>query len=112
MDVNRPDATKAHVLDAARDAAFSGLTAPLPPLRRRPMAEAAEQLLARAGCLPSVLRTQEPVVFGERQEGSDVSSANVAELEPEVPEPDRMNGARSDSSALAEGGEPFNIAAE
>lgn len=51
------------------------------------MAEAAQQLLAGTRWLRAVLRTPEPAVFAEQQdeEGSDVSSVNVAELEPEAP---------------------------
>nr|WP_167392236.1 hypothetical protein [Mesorhizobium sophorae] len=53
-------------------------------------------------------------MFAERQdeEGADARSADVAEQEPEAPEPDTTNAKLADSSALAEGGEPFNIAAE
>lgn len=106
--------TKAHILDAVRDAASEEAAERLSDLKKQPMAEAAEQLLAGTGWLPAVLRTPEPAVFAERQDekGADARSADVAELEPEAPEPDTTNAALAESSALAEGGEPFNIAAE
>ncbi|WP_136616939.1 MULTISPECIES: ParB/RepB/Spo0J family partition protein [Mesorhizobium] len=106
--------TKAHILDAVRDAASEEAAERLSDLNKQPMAEAAEQLLAGTGWLPAVLRTPEPAVFAEGQdeEGADARSADVAELEPEAPEPDTTNAALADSSALAEGGEPFTIAAE
>ncbi|ESZ12314.1 plasmid stablization protein ParB [Mesorhizobium sp. L2C085B000] len=106
--------TKAHILDAVRDAASEEAAERLSDLKKQPMAEAAEQLLAGTGWLPAVLRTPEPAVFAERQdeEGADARSTDVAELEPEAAEPDTTNAALADSSALAEWGEPFNIAAE
>ncbi|MGX8009708.1 hypothetical protein ACVDG8_012195 [Mesorhizobium sp. ORM8.1] len=53
-------------------------------------------------------------MFAERQdeEGADARSADVAKPEREAPDPDTTNAALADSSAMAEGGEPFNIAAE
>ncbi|RWP10647.1 ParB/RepB/Spo0J family partition protein [Mesorhizobium sp.] len=106
--------TKAHILDAVRDAASEEAADRLSDLKKQPMAEAAELVLAGTGWLPAVLRTPEPVVFAEQQdeEGADARSADVAALEPEAPELDTTNAALADSSALAEGGEPFNIAAE
>ncbi|MER9140300.1 ParB/RepB/Spo0J family partition protein [Mesorhizobium sp. M0830] len=106
--------TKAHILDAVREAASEEAAERLSDLKKQPMAQAAEQLLAGTGWLPAALRTPEPAVFAERQdeEGANARSTAVAELEPEAPEPDTTNGALADSSALAEGGEPFNIAAE
>lgn len=97
--------TKAHILDAVRDAASEEAAERLSDLKKQPMAEAAEQVLAGTGWLPAVLRTPEPVVFAERQdeEGADARSADVAELEPEAPELDTTNAALADSSALAEG---------
>jgi ParB family chromosome partitioning protein len=106
--------TKAHILDAVREAASEEAAERLSDLKKQPMAEAAEQLLAGTRWLPAVLGTPEPAVFAERQdeEGADARSADVAELEPEAPEPDTTNAVLADSSALAEGGEHFNIAAE
>ncbi|MER9455566.1 ParB/Srx family N-terminal domain-containing protein [Mesorhizobium sp. M0478] len=105
--------TKAHILDAVREAASEEAADRLSDLKKQPMAEVAEQLLAGTGWLPAVLRTPEPAVFAERQdEEGDARSAVVAELESEDPEPDTTNATLADSSALAEGREPFNIAAE
>jgi ParB family chromosome partitioning protein len=98
------------VCEAVSDEGADRLSA----LKKQPMAEAAEQLLAGTGWVPAVLRIREPAVFAERQdeEGADDRSADVAELEPEAPEPDTTNAALADSSALVEEGEPFNVAAE
>ncbi|WP_413774682.1 hypothetical protein [Mesorhizobium sp. AR10] len=99
---------KAHILNAVRDAAGEEAAERLSDLKKQPMAEAAEQLLAGTGWLPAVLRTPEPAVFAERQdeEGVDARSADVAEAEPEAPEADTTNAALADSSSLAEGANP------
>nr|WP_095088925.1 ParB/RepB/Spo0J family partition protein [Mesorhizobium sophorae] len=51
--------TKAHILDAVREAASEEAAERLSDLKKQPMAEAAEQLLAGTGWLPAVLRTPE-----------------------------------------------------
>lgn len=106
--------TKAQILDAVRDAASEDALDRLSTLKKQPMAEAAEQLLAGTGWLPAILRTEEPVVFGKRQdeEGADARSGNDVEIEPEASEPDAANAALADGGALAPEGERFNVAAE
>ncbi|AWC20960.1 plasmid partitioning protein [Aminobacter sp. MSH1] len=106
--------TKAHILDVVREAVSEEAVDRLSALKKQPMAEAAEPLLAGTGWLPAVLRTQEPPAFVERQDagGRDARSADVAELEPETAQPEPANSALAESSALAEEGEPFNVAAE
>lgn len=106
--------TKAHILDAVREAVSEEAVERLSALKKQAMAEAAEQLLAGTGWLPAVLRTQEPAVFAERPDegGSAVRLADVAELEPEAAPPGTANSTVTQSSALAEGSEPFNVAAE
>ncbi|MBZ9920167.1 hypothetical protein LB517_24610 [Mesorhizobium sp. BR1-1-12] len=85
-----------------------------PASARRHSPQAAEPLLVGTGWLPAVLLTPEPAVFAELQdeEGADARSADVAELGLEAPEPDTTNAALADRSAVAERGEPVNIAAE
>jgi ParB family chromosome partitioning protein len=106
--------TKAHILGAVCEAVSEEAVDRLSALKKQPMAEAAEQLLAGTGWLPAVLRTPEPAVFAERQdeEGADARSTDVAELEPEALEPDTANLAFAEDSGLAEEGKPFNVAAE
>ncbi|RVD46252.1 chromosome partitioning protein ParB [Mesorhizobium sp. M4B.F.Ca.ET.169.01.1.1] len=110
--------TKAQILDAVREAASEDAVDRLSALKKQPMAEAAEQLLAGTGWLPSIMRTQEPAVFGKLQEeaegaeGAYDRSADVAELGPEAAEPEAANVALADGSAPAPEGEQFNVAAE
>ncbi|MBZ9887322.1 ParB/RepB/Spo0J family partition protein [Mesorhizobium sp. BR1-1-3] len=94
--------TKAHILDAVREAASEEAAQRLSDLKKQPMAEAAEQLLAGTGWLPAVLRTEQRALSGERQDHvTDARSADVAELEPKPTQPD-----------TAEEAEAFNVAAE
>ncbi|MER8852830.1 ParB/Srx family N-terminal domain-containing protein [Mesorhizobium australicum] len=94
--------TKAHILDAVREAASEEAADRLSDLKKQPMAEAAEQLLAGTGWLPTVLRTEQRALSGERQDQvTDARSADVAELEPKPTQPD-----------TAEEAEAFNVAAE
>ncbi|RVC07239.1 chromosome partitioning protein ParB, partial [Mesorhizobium sp. M7A.F.Ca.AU.002.02.1.1] len=94
--------TKAHILDAVREAASEDAAERLSDLKKQPMAEAAEQLLAGTGWLPALLRTEQPAMSVERQdEAADARSADFAELEPKPSQPD-----------TAEEAEAFNVAAE
>ncbi|MER9182592.1 ParB/Srx family N-terminal domain-containing protein [Mesorhizobium sp. M0767] len=106
--------TRAHILDAVREAVSEEATDRLSDLKKQPMAEAAEQLLAGTGWLPAVLRTEQLALSLQRQDeaGENATLANVAERDPKPAQPDMTNAALADSSALAERGEPFNIAAE
>ncbi|MER9102680.1 ParB/RepB/Spo0J family partition protein [Mesorhizobium sp. M0848] len=94
--------TKAHILDAVREAASEEAAERLSDLKKQPMAEAAEQLLAGTGWLPAVLCTAQRALSGERQDQvTDARSADVAELEPKPAQPDTTEEAES-----------FNVAAE
>lgn len=94
--------TKAHILDAVREAASAEAADRLSDLKKQPMAEAAEQLLAGTGWLPAVLRTEQLAMSAEQQdEAEDARSADAAELEPEPAQQD-----------TAEQAEVFNVAAE
>jgi ParB family chromosome partitioning protein len=94
--------TKAHILDAVREAASEEAVDRLSALKKQPMAEAAEQLLAGTGWLPAVLRTEQLAMSAERQDETvDARSVDLAELEPKPVQPD-----------TAEAAEAFNVAAE
>ena len=85
--------TKAHNLAAVREAISDGAAERLSGMKKQPMAEAAEQLLAGTGWLPSLLRTAEPAWSAIEQ--------------PEVQEP-----AAPEDGAGSEDGESYAIAAE
>lgn len=94
--------TKAHILDAVREAASDEAAERLSDLKKQPMAEAAEQLLAGTGWLPAVLRTEQPAMSVERQDAAaDSRSADVSELDTKPAQPD-----------TAEETEAVNVAAE
>ncbi|MER9998800.1 ParB/RepB/Spo0J family partition protein [Mesorhizobium sp. M0051] len=94
--------TKAHILDAVREAASEEAAERLSDLKKQPMAEAAEQLLAGTGWLPVVLRTEQPAMSAEQQDETvDARSVDPAELEPKPAQTD-----------TAEEAEAFNVAAE
>lgn len=94
--------TKAHILDAVREAVSEEAAKRLSDLKKQPMAEAAEQLLAGTGWLPAVLRTEQPAMSVERQdEAADARSADVSELDTKPAQPDTIEDA-----------EAFNVAAE
>lgn len=106
--------TKANILDAVREAVSDEAVDRLSALKKQPMAEAAEQLLARTGWLPAVLRTQDIPAFAERQdeEGPDLREADAAELEPATPDADATDAALADCNVPADEGEPVRVAAE
>ncbi|ESX29212.1 MULTISPECIES: ParB/Srx family N-terminal domain-containing protein [unclassified Mesorhizobium] len=95
--------TKAYILDAVREAASAEVADRLSDLKKQPMAEAAEQLLAGTGWLPAVLRTEQLAMSAEQQHeaGEDVRSADVSELDTKPAQPDMIEDA-----------EAFNVAAE
>jgi len=103
--------TKAHILEAVREAASEEAVDRLSALKKQPMAEAAEQLLAGTGWLPAVLRTPEPTAHGEQHDvtdaeaaASDEPQADLARVEADLVSPD--------SAASPEENEPFHVAAE
>ncbi|TGT46301.1 ParB/Srx family N-terminal domain-containing protein [Mesorhizobium sp. M8A.F.Ca.ET.165.01.1.1] len=94
--------TKAHILDAVREAASEEAAERLLDLKKQPMAEAAEQLLAGTGWLPAVLRTEQLAMSAERRdEAADARSADVSGLDTNPFQPDSIEDA-----------EAFNVAAE
>ncbi|RWO70223.1 MAG: chromosome partitioning protein ParB [Mesorhizobium sp.] len=94
--------TKAHILDAVREAASEEAAARLSDLKKQPMAEAAEQLLAGTGWLPAILRTEPPAMSVERQdETADARSVDVSEVETKAAQFDTVEEA-----------EAFDVAAE
>jgi ParB family chromosome partitioning protein len=69
--------TKAHILNAVREGVGDEAAERIAGLKKAEMAQAAEQLLAGTGWLPSVLRTARPV---SRDTGSDTEAfAQAAE---------------------------------
>jgi ParB family chromosome partitioning protein len=61
--------TKAHILAAVREAVGDEAADRIADLKKQPMAEAAEQLIAETGWLPSLMRTPQPAgLTGERRE--------------------------------------------
>ncbi len=61
--------TKAHILDAMREAVGDEAADRLAGLKKQAMAESAEQLLAGTGWLPPLLRTERPAwLTGEQPE--------------------------------------------
>lgn len=85
--------TKAHNLAAVREAISDEAAERLSGMKKQPMAEAAEQLLAGTGWLPCLLRTAEP--------------AWPAIEQPKVPE-----AVETENAATVEAGEGYSIAAE
>lgn len=64
--------TKAHILAAVREAASEEAAIRIASMKKQPMAEAAEQLLAGTGWLPALMRTPEPAwLAAEQTEGGD-----------------------------------------
>jgi len=69
--------TKAHILAAVREAVSDEAADRIASMKKQPMAEAAEQLLAGTGWLPSLLRT--PDVMASSESGVTQSYADAAE---------------------------------
>jgi len=88
--------TKAHILAAVREALGDEAAERIADKKKQDMAEAAEQLLAGTGWLPSVLRTERPAWLADAQ--PDIPA--MAEDEPEA------------ENAEAVEDEPFAVAAE
>jgi ParB family transcriptional regulator, chromosome partitioning protein len=59
--------TKAHILAAVREAVSDEAADRIAGMKKQPMAEAAEQLLAGTGWLPALLRTPEPALLATAQ---------------------------------------------
>lgn len=72
--------TKALILDAVREAVSDEAADRIASLKKQPMAEAAEQLLAGTGWLPPLMRTPEPAWLTDAHtaEAEDVDRLPVA----------------------------------
>ena len=88
--------TKAHIVAAVREAVGDGAADRIASMKKQPMAEAAEQLLAGTGWLPPLLRTEKPAWLDARQaeaeapEGAEregVESLDPEGMAPETPDP-------------------------
>lgn len=100
--------TKAHILEAVREAVSEEAVDRLSALKKQPMAEAAEQLLAGTGWLPAIMRTPKPGAHAERH--------GLTREEMAAPDEPPADAARAeadlDSASVTEEGEPFHVAAE
>ncbi|WP_027168850.1 ParB/Srx family N-terminal domain-containing protein [Mesorhizobium sp. WSM3224] len=105
--------TKAHILAAVSEAVSEEAADRLVALKKQPMAEAAEQLLAGTGWLPTLLRTTEPAtrVVASNASSEGTLAANeqpVTDLAPL----DETDLPAADSGSVAEEDQPFDVAAE
>ncbi|MDX8536017.1 ParB/Srx family N-terminal domain-containing protein [Mesorhizobium abyssinicae] len=89
--------TKAHILAAVCEAVSNEAADRLVSLKKQPMAEAAEQLLAGTGWLPVLMRTTELATLA-------AAGADEPQWETDL--------AVTDNGSVAEKGEPLHIAAE
>jgi ParB family chromosome partitioning protein len=102
--------TKAHILDAVREAVNDEAADRITGKKKPEMAEAAEQLLAGTGWLPSILRTERPAWLN--------APLAVAEPVAETPdaadaaEPEAADLAAAEDTGAAEEGAAFHEAAE
>ncbi|MGX5843689.1 ParB/RepB/Spo0J family partition protein [Mesorhizobium sp. ArgA1] len=105
--------TKAHILAAVCEAVSDEAADRLSSMKKQPMAEAAEQLLAGTGWLPVLMRTTEAATL---READAVSGEGAVEAnEPpaaDLASPHEMDLAADDSGSGAEAGDPLHIAAE
>ncbi|WP_119390747.1 ParB/RepB/Spo0J family partition protein [Taklimakanibacter lacteus] len=85
--------TKAHILAAVQEAVSDEAADRIASMKKQPMAEAAEQLLAGTGWLPPQMRTAQPA-------GLDAPQADAEPV------------AAADVPVAADAGEGFNVAAE
>ncbi|GAB1714976.1 MAG: DNA-binding protein [Nitrobacter sp.] len=95
--------TKAHILAAVREAISDEAADRIASMKKQPMAEAAEQLLAETGWLPPLLRTAQPAWSDEPQADVD---ARMDVAEPEAAD------LPAENIGAAEEGETFHEAAE
>jgi ParB family chromosome partitioning protein len=118
--------TKAHIVAAVREAVGDEAADRIVSMKKQPMAEAAEQLLAGTGWLPPLLRT-EPPVDAEREAADPDATADMPEAPdadetaPDTPDPDAYETADPeeppdspdpDSGDEEMDGEAFHEAAE
>lgn len=99
--------TKAHILAAVREAVGDEAAERIVAMKKQVMAEAAEQLLAGTGWLPSLLRTERPAWLDAEQAEVDA----VAEVA-DAAEPEAVDLGTAGNDGAAEENETFNVAAE
>ncbi|TRC89079.1 ParB/RepB/Spo0J family partition protein [Mesorhizobium sp. WSM4303] len=104
--------TKANILAAVSEAVSSEAAERLAALKKQPMAEAGEQLLAGTGWLPALLRTVEPATVADPLDieagdtiADEASAADQVSL-------DDAHAACSEGDDASEAGEGFDVAAE
>ena len=98
--------TKALILDALREAVSDEAADRIASMKKQPMAEAAEQLLAGTRWLPPLMRTEPPAWLAAPQPDAEPVGEG-----PEAAEPDAVDLA-ADHDGAAEDGEGFPEAAE
>ncbi len=98
--------TKAHILAAVREAVSDEAADRIAGMKKQPMAEAAEQLVAGTGWLPAILRTSEPAWLTEQ--AAEPDAAPGGDATGPLPSPDDGQ----DGTAEPEEAEAFPDAAE
>jgi len=74
--------TKALILDAVREAVSDEAADRIASMKKQPMADAAEQLLAGTGWLPPLMRTEQPARFTDEQpEAPSAEAGDATETE-------------------------------
>ncbi|MFC3321364.1 ParB/RepB/Spo0J family partition protein [Mesorhizobium cantuariense] len=104
--------TKANILAAVSEAASDEAAERLVALKKHPMAEAAEQLLAETGWLPVLLRTIDPATVADPL---DLTAGEVMTDAPPMTDLvplDDADPASSDGAGASGAGEGFDVAAE
>ena len=103
--------TKAHIIAAVREAVGDEAADRIASMKKQPMAEAAEQLLAGNGWLPPLLRTEQPTWLHVPQADAsqtpdpDLETADPHTLEddetaPDTPDPDADASARPEAAPV------------
>ncbi|RWI72234.1 ParB/RepB/Spo0J family partition protein [Mesorhizobium sp.] len=109
--------TKAHIVAAVREAVGDEAADRIASMKKQPMAEAAEQLLAGTGWLPPLLRTGKPAWLDASQAETaepvdpEAMPAETPDPDAEAADPDAPNPDAEDGSEDMDG-EAFQRAAE
>ncbi|MFC3321296.1 ParB/RepB/Spo0J family partition protein [Mesorhizobium cantuariense] len=102
--------TRAHILAAVGEAVSNEAAERLAALKKQPMAEAAEQLLAATGWLPALLRTLESATAGDLL--NLAAEEGMADKPPIAEDTPLKDAASPDSAGASDAGEGFDVAAE
>lgn len=97
--------TKAHILAAVREAVSDEAADRIAGMKKQPMSEAAEQLVAATGWLPAVLRTSEPAWLREPQPDQEAESDAA-------PEGDAVDALPDPDDRQADAPEPMEVPTE